>query len=105
MLFATALTDDSMADNFADPARRPLWVALVREVMAVAGAQSPPVAPRGFNGFEPQAFSPEAGEAAANASIAALAAFNRNNAKTHSGGYGVTWQYANAKPRSTPNSG
>ena len=36
MLFATALTRDSIADNFADPARTPAWLALGREVMAVA---------------------------------------------------------------------
>ena len=83
MLFATALTQDSMADNFADPARRPLLASLAREVMAVAAAEG--VAPRGFNGFEPAAFAPEGDPAAAAASLTALADFNRQTAKTHSG--------------------
>lgn len=83
MLFATALNNDSMADNFADPSRFPIWLALGREVMAVAAARD--VAPHGFNGFEPAAFAADADEAAARASIAALAEFNRHTAKTHSG--------------------
>jgi 2-dehydropantoate 2-reductase len=83
MLFATALTPDSMADNFADPARTPAWIALGREVIAVAQARG--VKPRGFNGFDPAAFAPGAGEAKAVASIAAMAEFNRRSAKTHSG--------------------
>jgi 2-dehydropantoate 2-reductase len=83
MLFATALTPDSMADNFADPARAPAWIALGREVMAVAAARG--ASPRGFNGFDPAAFAPEGAEAAALESIAAMAEFNRHSAKTHSG--------------------
>ncbi len=39
MLFATALTADSMSANFADPARAPAWLALGREVAAVADAR------------------------------------------------------------------
>jgi len=43
------------------------------------------VTPRGFNGFDPDAFGAgRAGDAAA-ASVAAMVAFNRPNAKTHSG--------------------
>ena len=38
MLFATALNMDSMADNFADPERFPVWRRLGGEVMAVAAA-------------------------------------------------------------------
>ena len=83
MLFATALTPDSMADNFADPARAPAWLALGREVIATAQARG--VAPRGFNGFEPAAFAPDGRETDALASIAAMAEFNRHSAKTHSG--------------------
>jgi 2-dehydropantoate 2-reductase len=83
MLFGTALTNDSMADNFADPARAKIWIALGREVMAVARARG--VAPRGFNGFEPDAFMPGADVTAARRSVAALADFNRHTAKTHSG--------------------
>ena len=83
MLFGTALTNDSMADNFADPARTKIWIALGREVMTVARARG--VVPHGFNGFEPDAFMPGAGIDAAERSIARLAEFNRHTAKTHSG--------------------
>ena len=41
--------------------------------------------PRGFNGFEPAAFAPGAAEAVAIDSIRAMEAFNRPNAKTHTG--------------------
>lgn len=83
MLFATALTPDSIADNFADPARAPAWLALGRQVITVAHARG--VTPRGFNGFEPAAFAAGAAEADALASIRAMEAFNRPNAKTHTG--------------------
>lgn len=83
MLFATALTPDSMAANFAAPARIPALIALGREVMAVARAEG--VTPHGFNGFDPAAYMPGGGDAAARASIAALAEFNSKTAKTHSG--------------------
>lgn len=83
MLFATALTPDSMADNFADPARFEIFNRLGREVMATARARG--VKPVGFNGFDPEAFAPESDIEKSRASIAALAAFNRIGAKTHSG--------------------
>ena len=83
MLFATALTDDSMTVNFADPRRFAVFDQLAREVMAVASARG--VVPVGFNGFDPACFAPGASEAGARASIAALAEFNRHTAKTHSG--------------------
>jgi len=83
MLFATALTDDSMSANFDDPTRLPIWLALGREVVATARARG--VTSIGFNGYEPEAFAPGAPEAGARASIAALAEFNRHGAKTHSG--------------------
>ncbi|WP_025897112.1 ketopantoate reductase family protein [Sneathiella glossodoripedis] len=40
MLFATALTPDSMSANFANPERSPALVNLAREVMAVALAEN-----------------------------------------------------------------
>lgn len=83
MLFATALTDDSMADSFADPERFPVWRALGREVVATAAARG--VTPVGFDGFDPAAFAPSASDADARRSVAGLAAFNRGSAKTHSG--------------------
>lgn len=85
MLFATALTTDSMTENFADPRRFVVFDQLAREVMAVASARG--VVPVGFNGFEPACFAPGAPDAGARASIAALAEFNRHTAKTHTGIY------------------
>ena len=85
MLFATALTPDSIADNFADPHRFVVFDRLAREVMAVAAAQG--VTPLGFNGFDPMCFAAGASQASARDSVAALAAFNRQTAKTHSGIY------------------
>lgn len=85
MLFATALTPDSMSDNFANPAREIVFETLAREVMMVARARG--VKPVGFNGFDPQCFAPGASAEGARASIAALAEFNRHTAKTHSGIY------------------
>jgi 2-dehydropantoate 2-reductase len=51
MLFATALTRDSMAD--AIDQHRPVMVELAREVLGVAAALQ--VTPLGFDGFEPEA--------------------------------------------------
>ncbi|UPY39140.1 2-dehydropantoate 2-reductase [Sediminicoccus sp. KRV36] len=83
MLFGTALDNASMTENFDDARYFPVWNTLGREVMAVARAEG--VTPLGFNGFDPTAFMPEAPEAAARASVALLADFNRHGAKTHSG--------------------
>jgi 2-dehydropantoate 2-reductase len=85
MLFATALTTDSMSANFDDPRRFVVFDRLAREVMAVAIARG--VVPVGFNGFDPACFAPGAPQDGARASVAALAAFNRHTAKTHSGIY------------------
>lgn len=83
MLFGTALTNDSMTANFDDPERRTVWVALGREVMAVAAARG--IKPVGFNGFDPAAFAPDRNLEDARKSIAGLADFNRTTAKTHTG--------------------
>ena len=83
LLFATALTHETMTENFEDPARIPAFITLGREVMATARAEG--VAPRGFNGFDPGAFAPDAPEEAARASVAALATFNRHSAKPRTG--------------------
>lgn len=85
MLFATALTTDSMAANFDDPRRTVVFEALGREVMAVAHRRG--IVPVGFNGFDPAAFAPDAPSARSRESIAALAEFNRHTAKTHTGIY------------------
>jgi 2-dehydropantoate 2-reductase len=85
MLFATALTPDSMTKNFADLNRGPALTQLAREVMRTAVAEG--VDPRPFNGFEPAAFLPGASDAAALKSLADLAEFNAKTAKTHTGIY------------------
>ena len=85
MLYATALTEDSMSANFADPTRGLALTRVAEEVMTTAQAEG--VDALGFNGFEPAAFAPGHSEEAALKSLAALAAFNAKTAKTHSGIY------------------
>ena len=85
MLFATALTSDSMAENFSDPKREKALIGLAKEVMATAVAEN--IDPKPFNGFEPKSFMPNAKNVAAKKSIADLAAFNSKTAKTHTGIY------------------
>jgi 2-dehydropantoate 2-reductase len=83
LLFATALTNEAIADALASERHRPVYRALGGEVMRVAAAKG--AAPRGFNGFDPAAFRPGAREADLQASIDAMVAFNRASAKSHSG--------------------
>src|SRR5437870_11497097 len=82
-LFATALTDDPIADALANPAYRDVYVEIAREVMRVAQARH--ITPEGFDGFDPSAFAPAAPRAVSERSLDALVAFNRRSAKTHSG--------------------
>ena len=49
------------------------------------GAAALGIGPKGFNGYDPKAFSPGADLDNARRSVAAMVAFNRPNAKTHSG--------------------
>jgi 2-dehydropantoate 2-reductase len=83
MLFATALTNDSIADCLARPEYRPLYIALAREILAVARARG--VRPEAFDGFDPAAYLPNAPAGAAEQSLDQLVAHNRKSAKTHSG--------------------
>lgn len=85
MLFATALTHDSMNANFSDPLRTPILIRLAREVMQIAAAEG--VKPKGFNGYDPAAFSAKASLSASQRSIDQLAHFTANTAKTHTGIY------------------
>jgi 2-dehydropantoate 2-reductase len=73
ILFATAVSDLSIADALAEPRYRPLYLALAREVLAAATALPEP-----FDGFDP---------ADLEGSIDRLVEFNRASAKTHSGIY------------------
>ncbi len=82
-LFATALTDDSIADVLAMEKYRPVLTALAREVVAVAQAEG--VRLEAFNGFDPSAFLPGATPAATKTSFDAMVAHNRKSAKSHSG--------------------
>ncbi len=83
MLFATALTNESIADALAMPQYRALYIALAREPLAVAAARH--VTPESFDGFDPSAYLPSAPAGAADRSLQALVAHNRRSAKTHSG--------------------
>jgi 2-dehydropantoate 2-reductase len=83
MLFAQALGQKGIADCLARPELLPLWRRLGEEAIVVALAEG--VEPRGFNGYDIDAFRPGAGEAAAKQSVAAMVAFNSTSAKTHSG--------------------
>lgn len=83
MIFATALTDDGIADCYAMPAYRTLFTAIAREVLAVAQAHG--VRPEPFDGFDPRAFLPEVPAEVTERSLDEMVAFNRRSAKTHSG--------------------
>jgi 2-dehydropantoate 2-reductase len=83
MLFATALTNDSIADCLAHTEHRGLYIALAREILAVATARG--VRPEAFDGFDPSAYLPNAPAGAAERSLDSLVAHNRKSAKTHTG--------------------
>ena len=83
MLFAQALGQKGIADCLARPELLPLWRRLGEEAIMVAQAEG--VEPRGFNGYDIDAFRPGASEEAARRSVAAMVAFNSTSAKTHSG--------------------
>lgn len=83
LLFATALTHDSIADALALPRYLALYRALGAEILRVAAAEQ--VDPEGFNGFHPAAFHAGADLPAAQRSIDAMVAHNRKSAKSHSG--------------------
>jgi 2-dehydropantoate 2-reductase len=82
-LFATALTNDSIADCLADLRFRPVLTALGQEVGAVAKANG--VTTEAFNGFDPAAFMPAASQGHIDKSFDDMVAFNRRSAKSHSG--------------------
>ncbi|MGI3901848.1 MAG: ketopantoate reductase family protein [Janthinobacterium lividum] len=83
MLFATALTDDSIADVLAMPEHRPMLTRLAHEVVAVSRAEG--VTLEGFDGFDPAAFVPEATPEHTARSFDAMVAHNRRSLKSHSG--------------------
>jgi 2-dehydropantoate 2-reductase len=85
MLFATALTPDSIADIFENEQYHSVMIGLAHEVLAVAKSQG--VRVEGFDGFDPRAFDPDNMLDKAVESLQALGKFNRGSAKSHSGIY------------------
>ncbi len=83
LLFATAVTNDSIADVLDDAGTRPVQVRLAQEVGRVAAATG--IRTEAFNGFDPAAFRPDAPQAAIDGSFADMVAHNRRSAKSHSG--------------------
>lgn len=83
MLFATALSDEGIADALDRRAHRPIYAGLAREVVSIASAERMRLEP--FDGFDPAAYDDRASPAATTASLDALVAHNRRSAKTHSG--------------------
>ena len=83
LLFATAVSEDSIADVLDDGAYRPVLTGLGREVAAVATAAN--IRLEGFDGFDPGAFVPEAPAERTEKSFADMVAHNRRSLKTHSG--------------------
>jgi 2-dehydropantoate 2-reductase len=83
LLFASALTNDSIADVLAEASFRPTLTGLAQEAVAVALAEG--VKPESFDGFDPYAFRPGGPTDLASGSLDDLVRFNRASAKTHSG--------------------
>jgi 2-dehydropantoate 2-reductase len=83
ILFATALTDASIADVLDSRRHRPVLTELAREVMRVAHARG--ISPEAFDGFDPAALAPGSAPEEAAASLDDLVRFNRGSAKSHSG--------------------
>ena len=65
------------------PAYRSLYIALAREILAVAVARG--ICPEPFDGFDPAAYLTSAPSGAAERSLDALVEHNRRSAKSHSG--------------------
>lgn len=85
LLFAQAVTDETMADVFGNPRYQPLLIALLGEGVGVARAAG--VTLRSFDGFDPGAMRPstEAEVAEARAVLDRFAAYNRGLVKQRSG--------------------
>lgn len=83
LLSAQGVCELGIADTLARRELFRLWRDLAGEVMDVARAEG--IKPRGFNGFDPDAFGRSGSEEKARSSVAAMVAFNRPSPKTHSG--------------------
>lgn len=85
LLFAQAVTDETMADVFGNPRYQPLLIALLGEGAGVAAAAG--ITLRGFDGFDPTVMRPRT-DAEATAACAVLdrfAAYCRGLVKQRSG--------------------
>lgn len=83
LLFATAVTNDSIADVLALTRYRPVLTALAHEVGRVAAAEG--IRLETFDGFKPGAFLPDTPPAETARSFDEMVVHNRKSAKTHSG--------------------
>jgi 2-dehydropantoate 2-reductase len=83
LLFATALSNDSIADVLDSAQCRPVLTRLAREIGSVAAAKG--VTLQGFDGFDPRAFLPDATAEQTTKSFDDMVAHNRRSAKSHSG--------------------
>jgi len=83
LLFATAVTNDTIADVLDHERYRPVLTSLAQEVISVAEAKE--VKLEGFDGFDPEAFHPEAPERITEKSLDDLVTFNRSSAKQRTG--------------------
>ena len=83
LLFATAITNDSIADVLANPAARAVLTRLGQETGAVAAAEG--ITTEAFDGFDPAAFRPKASQAAIDKSFSDMVVHNRKSTKSHSG--------------------
>lgn len=83
LLFATALTDDSIADVLDNRRYRPVLTALAVEVGSVAKASG--IKLEAFDGFDPAAFAPGSPAERRNRSFDDMVEHNRRSTKSHSG--------------------
>ncbi len=83
LLFATALSNNTISDTLSDARYRHLLRRLAGEVILVARTLG--VEPRGFDGFEPQFFLESASDAQLIASLSDIANHYRKSGKQRSG--------------------
>ena len=83
LLFATAVTPDSIADVLDNPASRDVLTRLGQETGAVAVSEG--IKTEAFDGFNPTAFAPDTPKGTLDRSFDEMVAHNRRSTKSHSG--------------------
>ncbi len=83
LLYGTALCRSTLVELFSASELLPVWRALAGELVSVAASEG--ITPRGFDGFDPDAFVASAPAGAAARSMHAMADLLRGSPKTHSG--------------------